>query len=44
MRKFFLYVSKKEQEPQFLEPLEDPEKNWKFSANDITERAFWDDG
>jgi len=32
-----------EAERRFLERLEDPEKNWKFSANDIKERAFWDD-
>jgi PPK2 family polyphosphate:nucleotide phosphotransferase len=41
--KFFLHVSKKEQKRRFLERLENPEKNWKFSANDIKERAFWDD-
>ena len=43
IRKFFLHVSKKEQKRRFLERLEDPEKNWKFSANDIKERAFWND-
>jgi len=43
VRKFFLHVSKKEQKRRFLERLENPEKNWKFSANDIKERAFWDD-
>jgi PPK2 family polyphosphate:nucleotide phosphotransferase len=43
IRKFFLHVSKKEQKKRFLERLEDPEKNWKFSANDLKERAFWDD-
>jgi PPK2 family polyphosphate:nucleotide phosphotransferase len=43
IRKFFLHVSKKEQKRRFLERLENPEKNWKFSANDIKERAFWDD-
>jgi PPK2 family polyphosphate:nucleotide phosphotransferase len=42
-RKFFLHVSKGEQKRRFLERLENPEKNWKFSANDIKERAFWDD-
>jgi len=42
IRKFFLHVSKKEQKRRFLERLENPEKNWKFSANDIKERAFWD--
>jgi PPK2 family polyphosphate:nucleotide phosphotransferase len=39
--KFFLNVSKKEQRERFLERLEDPAKNWKFSMNDITERAWW---
>jgi PPK2 family polyphosphate:nucleotide phosphotransferase len=43
IRKFFLHVSKKEQKRRFLERLDNPEKNWKFSANDIKERAFWDD-
>ena len=41
VRKFFLHVSKREQKRRFLERLENPEKNWKFSANDIKERAFW---
>ncbi len=39
--KFFLHVSKAEQKKRFLERLERPEKNWKFSANDAKERAFW---
>ncbi len=43
IRKFFLHVSKREQKRRFLERLEKPEKNWKFSAGDIKERAFWDD-
>jgi PPK2 family polyphosphate:nucleotide phosphotransferase len=43
VRKFFLHVSKGEQKKRFLERLENPEKNWKFSANDIKERGFWDD-
>jgi len=43
VRKFFLHVSKKEQKRRFLERLENPEKNWKFSANDIKERSFFDD-
>jgi PPK2 family polyphosphate:nucleotide phosphotransferase len=43
IRKFFLHVSKGAQKKRFLERLDDPEKNWKFSANDIKERAFWDD-
>jgi PPK2 family polyphosphate:nucleotide phosphotransferase len=40
--KFFLHVSKKEQKRRFLERLENPEKNWKFSASDLKERQFWD--
>jgi PPK2 family polyphosphate:nucleotide phosphotransferase len=43
IRKFFLHVSKKEQKRRFLERLEQPEKNWKFSASDVRERACWDD-
>ena len=43
IRKFFLHVSSKEQKRRFLERLEKPEKNWKFSANDITERGYWDE-
>ncbi len=43
IRKFFLHVSKKEQKRRFLERLENPEKHWKFSANDIKERERWDD-
>jgi PPK2 family polyphosphate:nucleotide phosphotransferase len=43
IRKFFLHVSKKEQKRRFLERLQNPEKNWKFSANDIKEREFWDE-
>ncbi len=42
VRKFFLHVSKKEQKKRFLERLEKPEKNWKFSAGDIKERGYWD--
>jgi PPK2 family polyphosphate:nucleotide phosphotransferase len=41
--KFFLHVSKAEQRKRFVERLENPEKNWKFSANDTKERGFWDD-
>jgi len=41
VRKFFLYVSKKEQKKRFLERLERPEKNWKFSPSDVAERAHW---
>ena len=43
VRKFFLHVSKEEQKKRFLERLDMPEKNWKFSANDAKERGFWDD-
>jgi PPK2 family polyphosphate:nucleotide phosphotransferase len=43
VRKFFLNVSKKEQKRRFLERLETPEKNWKFSAADVHERECWDD-
>ncbi|MGC2477881.1 MAG: polyphosphate kinase 2 family protein [Candidatus Sulfotelmatobacter sp.] len=43
IRKFFLNVSKKEQKKRFLERLDEPEKNWKFSASDIHERKYWDD-
>jgi PPK2 family polyphosphate:nucleotide phosphotransferase len=39
--KFFLHVSKKEQQKRFLERLDNPDKNWKFSANDAKERGFW---
>jgi PPK2 family polyphosphate:nucleotide phosphotransferase len=42
IRKFFLNISKEEQKRRFLARLEEPEKNWKFSAADIRERAFWD--
>src|SRR5437667_12648296 len=43
VRKFFLNVSKKEQKQRFLERIDDPLKNWKFSSNDAAERDFWDD-
>jgi PPK2 family polyphosphate:nucleotide phosphotransferase len=43
IRKFFLHVSKKEQKRRFLARLDEPEKNWKFSAADIHERKYWDD-
>jgi PPK2 family polyphosphate:nucleotide phosphotransferase len=43
IRKFFLHVSKDEQKARFMERLENPEKNWKFSANDAKEREYWDD-
>jgi PPK2 family polyphosphate:nucleotide phosphotransferase len=41
-RKFFLHVSKEEQRKRFLARLDEPKKNWKFSANDVKERAHWD--
>ena len=41
--KFFLNVSKQEQRERFLDRLDDPSKNWKFSMNDAKERNFWDD-
>jgi PPK2 family polyphosphate:nucleotide phosphotransferase len=43
IRKFFLHVSKKEQRKRFLERIEKPSKNWKFSMGDVKERAHWDD-
>ncbi|MGC0771922.1 MAG: polyphosphate kinase 2 family protein [Candidatus Acidiferrum sp.] len=43
IRKFFLHVSKKEQEKRFLERLEDAKKNWKFSMADVKERGYWKD-
>jgi PPK2 family polyphosphate:nucleotide phosphotransferase len=43
VRKFFLYVSRKEQKRRFLERLDTPSKNWKFSAGDAKERACWKD-
>ena len=43
VRKFFLHLSKKEQKRRFLERLDTPNKNWKFSAADVRERECWDD-
>jgi PPK2 family polyphosphate:nucleotide phosphotransferase len=43
VRKFFLHLSKGEQKKRFLERLDLPEKNWKFSANDAKEREYWKD-
>jgi PPK2 family polyphosphate:nucleotide phosphotransferase len=43
VRKFFLHVSREEQKRRFLERLDNPEKNWKFSENDVRERAYWHD-
>jgi PPK2 family polyphosphate:nucleotide phosphotransferase len=42
VRKFFLHVSKKEQKRRFLERIDNPMKNWKFSSTDATERDSWD--
>jgi PPK2 family polyphosphate:nucleotide phosphotransferase len=39
--KFFLHLSKEEQRKRFIERIDDPQKNWKFSAADIQERKFW---
>ena len=41
--KFFLHISKQEQGRRFLDRIENKEKNWKFSFDDLTERKFWDD-
>jgi PPK2 family polyphosphate:nucleotide phosphotransferase len=43
IRKFFLNLSKKEQRNRFLDRLDDPHKNWKFSSSDLHERRYWDD-
>lgn len=43
VRKFFLHVSKKEQKKRFLERLDNPDKNWKFSHADVKERQHWDE-
>ena len=43
VRKFFLHLSKEEQKRRFLGRLNDPDKNWKFSANDAKEREYWKD-
>jgi PPK2 family polyphosphate:nucleotide phosphotransferase len=40
--KFFLHVSKEEQKKRFLERIDNPEKNWKFSLADAKERQYWD--
>jgi PPK2 family polyphosphate:nucleotide phosphotransferase len=39
--KFFLNVSKEEQKERFMERIDDPDKNWKFSAGDVKERSYW---
>ncbi|MCB0765664.1 MAG: polyphosphate kinase 2 family protein [Flavobacteriales bacterium] len=41
--KFFLHMGKAAQKERFLERIDDPEKNWKFSPGDVTERGFWND-
>lgn len=41
--KFFLHISKEEQRKRFLARIDDPEKNWKFSLDDIQERKYWDE-
>jgi len=43
IRKFFLHISAEEQKQRLLERLDDPAKNWKFSAADAHEREYWDD-
>src|SRR4051794_32155871 len=43
IRKFFLHVSPKEQKRRFLDRIDNPTKNWKFSSNDASERDYWDD-
>jgi PPK2 family polyphosphate:nucleotide phosphotransferase len=40
--KFYLHLSKEEQRKRFLERIDEPEKNWKFSLSDVRERNFWD--
>jgi PPK2 family polyphosphate:nucleotide phosphotransferase len=41
--KLFLNLSREEQRRRFLSRIDEPDKNWKFSANDVKERAYWDD-
>ena len=43
VRKFFLNLSKEEQKRRFINRIEEPEKNWKFSESDVQERRYWDD-
>ena len=43
VRKFFLHVSADEQKKRFLERIDNPEKNWKFSSADAKERGHWDE-
>ena len=42
VRKFFLHISKEEQKKRFLERIDNPDKNWKFSSDDTKEREYWD--
>jgi len=41
--KFFLHLSRAEQKKRFMERLDNPSKNWKFSSADVAERGYWDD-
>ena len=41
--KFFLHISKQEQANRLIDRIENPEKHWKFSSNDIVERKYWED-
>ena len=41
--KFFLHISKDQQRKRFLKRIDDPQKNWKFSAQDLVERQYWDE-
>jgi polyphosphate kinase 2 (PPK2 family) len=43
VRKFFLHVSRAEQKRRFMERIDNPDKNWKFSASDARERGHWKD-
>jgi PPK2 family polyphosphate:nucleotide phosphotransferase len=43
VRKFFLHLSREEQKRRFLERINIPDKNWKFSASDAVEREHWDE-
>ena len=43
IRKFFLHISKKEQKKRFMERLDNEDKHWKFSADDVKERKYWDE-
>jgi PPK2 family polyphosphate:nucleotide phosphotransferase len=41
--KFFLHINRQEQKERLLARLDNPERNWKFSETDLTERTYWDD-